>query len=84
MPRFLVILSRNPQFDTTQVEAHHEFLAALRDAGVLEMNGPFADGSGGAYLIQATDQASATDIAHADPLYTSGSSTLTIHEWQAH
>lgn len=83
MPRFLVLAMRTPTFDSAQGEAHQEFLAALRDAGVLEMTGPFADGTGGAYLLQAADYATATDIAHADPLHTSGSSTLTVYEWQA-
>lgn len=83
MPRFLVLAMRTPDFDSAQAEAHQEFLAALRDAGVLELTGPFADGTGGAYLLQAADLATATDIAHADPLHTSGSSTLTVHEWQA-
>jgi len=83
MTRFLVLAMRTADFDPAQAEAHHEFLAALRDAGVLEMTGPFGDGSGGAYLLQAQDLATATDIAHADPLHTSGSSSLTVYEWDA-
>ena len=47
------------------------------------MAGPFADRSGGAYLLWADSLEAATAIAHADPLHATGSSELVVHEWSA-
>jgi uncharacterized protein YciI len=46
------------------------------------MTGPFTDGTGGAYIVRAPNLAAATELAHSDPLHTTGSSTLTVHEWR--
>nr|WP_198149014.1 YciI family protein [Luteibacter yeojuensis] len=74
---------RNPGFQAAAGEAHQAFLAGLIERGLLELTGPFTDGSGGAYLLRAADLETATQIAHGDPLHVTGSSTLTIHEWRA-
>lgn len=60
--------------------------SSLRDLlvkNVLELFGPFTDKTGGAYLINAANLEEAKAIAHRDPVYTSGSSEMTIYEWDA-
>ena len=81
-PLYLVLAMRTPHFQAAAGEAHKAFLADLAEQGVLDATGPFTDGSGGAYLLRASDLASATELAHRDPLHTSGSSALTVHEWR--
>ncbi|KJV24903.1 hypothetical protein VI08_20115 [Luteibacter yeojuensis] len=83
MHLYLVMAMRNPGFQAAAGEAHQAFLAGLIERGLLELTGPFTDGSGGAYLLRAADLETATQIAHGDPLHVTGSSTLTIHEWRA-
>ena len=83
MPLFLVLLLRRPAVDPDAVAAHRDFLDALRADGALERAGPFADHSGGAYLLRAADLAAAQAIVARDPACTSGGWDITIHEWQA-
>ena len=83
MSRYLVTLMRTPDFQTDQLEPHRAFLDQLRGQGSLELAGPFTDGSGGAYLLQAESLDAARAIAFADPLYRSGSSRVTVLEWDA-
>jgi uncharacterized protein YciI len=83
MPRFLVLAMRQPGFDPSIGPAHHAYLDELRLAGKLEMTGPFADASGGAYLLLADDRAEAEALVAADPLAVSGLSLMTLYEWQA-
>ncbi len=83
MPLFLVMLIRRPGVDPAAVVAHRAFLDTLRAEGVLERSGPFADKSGGAYLIHAADLAAAQAIVARDPASTRGGWDITIHEWRA-
>ncbi|GAB2559969.1 YciI family protein [Rhodanobacter koreensis] len=83
MNRYLVILLRKPHVDPAMVSAHRDFLAELRAQGRNEMNGPFGDGSGGAYLLRANDLDEAMAIVQRDPAHTSGGWEITVHEWQA-
>lgn len=80
--RYLVVAMRRPAFDEAVVAPHLAFLDDLRARGQLAMTGGFADRSGGAYVLEnvaSLEQAQA--IVAADPLATTGSSDLTIHEW---
>jgi uncharacterized protein YciI len=79
---YLVMAMRTDAFQASAGEAHMQYLDDLTGRGLLELTGPFTGGSGGAYLLRTTDLAAATQIAHRDPLHTSGSSTLTVHEWR--
>ena len=80
--RYLVLAMRRPGFDEAVVGPHLAFLDALRDRGQLAMTGGFADRSGGAYVLEnVASLAEAQAIAAADPLATTGSSDLTVHEW---
>lgn len=83
MQRYLVITLRTEQFDPAVIEPHYAHLDKLRDRGLLELFGPFADKSGGAYLIRAKDMDEARAIAGSDPVHTSGSSKVTVYEWNA-
>ena len=79
---YLVLAIRKPAFQASAGEAHKTFLDGLIAKGALDTTGPFTDGTGGAYLLRAGSLEEATRIAHDDPLHTSGSSTLTVHEWR--
>ena len=81
MKRYLVLAMRKPEFTDAVVVPHLEFLGALRQAGQLEMTGGFSDKTGGAYVLQVESLAEAQAIADADPLVTTGSSVLTVYEW---
>lgn len=82
MNRYLVLLKRRPQLDPAVVPLHRQFLDELRAQGCNEMNGPFGDRSGGAYLLRAESLEEALAIVHRDPAYTSGGWDITVHEWQ--
>ena len=81
MKRYLVMAMRKPEFTEQVVAPHLEFLEQLRQAGQLEMTGGFSDKSGGAYVLQVESLQAAKAIAEADPLTTSGSSVVTVYEW---
>lgn len=82
MIRYLVMAMRRPSFDDAVIAPHLAFLDELRAAGLLEMTGGFSDRSGGAYVlvnVASLDEAKA--IAARDPLALTGTSDLTVHEW---
>ena len=83
MPRYLILALRKPAFDPALIAPHYAFLDALRARGCLELAGPFGDGSGGAYLIEADSLDAAQAIAFADPVHTTGASEVTVREWRA-
>jgi uncharacterized protein YciI len=83
MFRYLVMTVRTPQFQPSVIDAHYAFLERLRQQGQLELAGPFTDKSGGAYLIRAASLDEAKSLAFSDPVHTSGSSVVTVHEWNA-
>ena len=81
--KYLVLTIRKPQFDTSVVPAHYEFLQSLRDEGTLEQAGPFTDKSGGAYVIRADGLDEARMIAGRDPLAVHDCSEVTVWEWES-
>lgn len=83
MQRYLILTLRTERFDPAAIEPHYAHLDKLRERGVLELSGPFADKSGGAYLVRAQNLDEACAIAHSDPVHTSGSSKITVYEWNA-
>lgn len=83
MFRYLVMTVRTPQFQPSVIDAHYAFLERLRQQGQLELAGPFTDKSGGAYLIKAASLDEAQSLAFSDPVHTSGSSIVTVYEWNA-
>ncbi len=81
MKHYLVLTPRTPRLDPQVIAPHYAHLDALKARGVLEAFGPFTDKSGGAYLIRAESLEQAQAIAFADPVHASGSSQVTIREW---
>ena len=82
MIRYLVIAMRRPSFDDAVIAPHLAFLDELRAAGQLDMTGGFSDRSGGAYvLINVASLDEAKAIAARDPLTLTGTSDLTVYEW---
>lgn len=81
--RYLIMAMRTPRFQQSVVDAHKQFLAQLKADGVLELAGPFTDKSGGAYIVSAKDLEAARAIALSDPVHTSGSSEVSVYEWNA-
>ncbi len=84
MNRYLVMVIRRPHFDPDMVPLHLAFLDHLREQARVEPAGPFADTSGGAYLMHAADLTEARSIAESDPAHVSGGWEITVHEWHAH
>ena len=73
---------RRPSFDDAVIAPHLAFLDELRAAGQLDMTGGFSDRSGGACVlvnVAPLDEAKAT--AARDPLALTGTSDLTVYEW---
>jgi len=83
MKHYLVIAMRRPGFDPDVVAPHLAYLGDLHARGLLASSGGFADGSGGAYVLQGVDSlAEAQAIADADPLVLTGNSDLAVREWK--
>ncbi|WP_447730077.1 YciI family protein [Pseudoxanthomonas suwonensis] len=83
MKHYLVIAMRRPGFDPAVVAPHLAYLDDLHARGLLASAGGFADGTGGAYVLQGIDSlAEAQALADADPLARTGSSDLTVREWK--
>lgn len=83
MLRYLVTTFRTPEFQTSVIDAHYAFLDHLRQQGKLELAGPFADKSGGAYVIRAGSLEEARSLAFSDPVHTTRSSIVSVYEWNA-
>jgi uncharacterized protein YciI len=83
MKRFLVLTLRRPAFDPAVVAPHYAHLDRLREAGVLELAGPFPDKTGGAYVLRVETLEQAQALAFADPLHVSGASDVSVREWNA-
>lgn len=79
--RYLVMAMRRPGFNDEVIAPHLVFLDALRAEGKLEMTGGFSDKSGGAYVLRAASMEEAQALVATDPLTTSGSSVVTVYEW---
>lgn len=80
---YLVTTIRNPAFDPEVIPQHHAYLDELKASGELVMWGPFTDGVGGAYVLQAGSLDEAQSMAFTDPVHVSGASTVTVIEWDA-
>ena len=81
MRHYLVLTIRSANFQPDIIPAHKAFLDDLRAKDQLGFAGPFTDKTGGAYILRAHDLAEAESIAFADPVHTSQSSIVTVHEW---
>ncbi|MBH0774913.1 hypothetical protein IT779_01265 [Nocardia sp. NEAU-351] len=73
---------RTPAFDAAVIEPHRIFLQELLEEGRLCESGKFNDGSGGAYVIFAESLEAARALVSRDPVHLTGSSELTVYEWE--
>ncbi|WP_433709954.1 YciI family protein [Nocardia sp. CA-084685] len=80
--KYLVMAMRKSSFDPAVIEPHRQFLNELLERGQLVESGRFTDGTGGAYVIHAESLEAAREIAFTDPVHTTGSSELTVYEWE--
>jgi uncharacterized protein YciI len=60
---------------------HGRYMLDLYKRGVMSMAGRFADGSGGAMLFGADDDASAKAIVAADPAVVARTFTYELRQW---
>ena len=60
---------------------HGRYMLDLYKRGVMRMAGRFADGSGGAMLFGADDDASAQAIVAADPAVVAEAFTYELRQW---
>src|SRR6185295_10137537 len=60
---------------------HGSYMLDLYKRGVMRMAGRFADGSGGAMLFGADDDASAQAIVAADPAVVAETFTYELRQW---
>jgi uncharacterized protein YciI len=60
---------------------HGRYMLDLYRRGVMRMAGRFADGSGGAMLFGADDDAKAQAIVAADPAVVAGTFTYELRQW---
>lgn len=61
---------------------HFEYYLDLHRKGRLQAGGGFADGSGGAAIFEAEDDAAATAFLAADPAVVSGAFTYELKRWR--
>jgi uncharacterized protein YciI len=81
--RYLVTTFRTSQFQPSVIDEHYALLDPLRQQGKIELAGPFADKTGGAYLIKAASLDEARALAFSDPVHMTKSSIVTVYEWNA-
>ena len=60
---------------------HGRYMLDLYRRGIMRMAGRFADGSGGAMLFGAADDASAQAIVAADPAVVAATFTYELRQW---
>ncbi|HLK64812.1 MAG TPA: YciI family protein [Bryobacteraceae bacterium] len=60
---------------------HGRYMASLYSKGDLKIAGPFTDGSGGALVVNASDEAAAKSIVMKDPAVVSGVFVYELHPW---
>jgi uncharacterized protein len=86
-PSYLVIYRPGPRWlqgkplAEQPLREHGRYMLDLYKRGVMRLAGRFADGSGGAMLIGADDDASAQAIVAADPAVVAETFTYELRQW---
>jgi uncharacterized protein YciI len=86
-PSYLVIFRPGPRWlpgkplEEQPLREHGRYMLDLYKRGVMRLAGRFADGSGGAMLIGADDDASAQAIVAVDPAVRAGTFTYELRQW---
>lgn len=83
MNRYLILTTRKPEFNPSCLPDHYAYLDDLRKQDRVELAGGFSDKTGGAYILRAKDMEEAKNIVSGDPVHTTNSSLVTVHEWNA-
>jgi uncharacterized protein YciI len=77
--RFLVVIDyTDMEARARTLDAHRAYLAAARASGKVSESGPFADGKGGMYVLNAADERAAKAFVDDDPYYRDGKLNFTI------
>lgn len=63
------------------LQEHSRFLLALYEKRQLRLAGPFSDDTGGALVLEATDESQARTIVDADPAVIHAVFTYELHPW---
>jgi uncharacterized protein YciI len=84
MPQFIVISSPGKiELKSKELgDSHLDYLRKLKQEGKLEIAGRFTDGSGGLYILNASNLAEAEGMAERDPYNSSGYRIYTIKGWE--
>ncbi|MGQ0840326.1 YciI family protein [Actinokineospora sp.] len=62
--------------------AHRDYLRGLADTGQVLAGGPWADGTGGFFVVKVADRAELDAILAVDPYTTEGiAAERTVREW---
>ena len=86
-PSFLVVYRPGPKWlpdkplSEQPLREHGRYMLDLYRRGIMRMAGRFADGSGGAMLFGAADDADAQAIVAADPAVVAGTFTYELRQW---
>lgn len=62
--------------------AHLKYADDLYKAGRVLAAGPFVDGKGGLVIYECETDEEANQLAHNDPIVTSGARTVEVRAWQ--
>lgn len=68
--------------DESAIRAHVVWLRSLQSVGLLELAGPFVDGSGGMVILRVETAEQAAEIAAADPFVQRGLRRLELRPWE--
>ena len=63
------------------LQAHLEWAKRSAECGDLIFSGPAADKSMGIYLLRASTEAGAREIAERDPVISNGYCSYQLHDW---
>jgi uncharacterized protein YciI len=86
-PSYLVVYRPGPRWlpdkplSEQPLREHGRYMLELYQRGAMRLAGPFADGSGGAVLFGADDDASAQAIVEADPAVMAQTFAYQLRRW---
>jgi len=84
MPEFLIVsnLIVDRKLTAPYREEHREYLNNLKQENILILAGRFTNGKGGLYIISASSQKEAEEIAFGDPYHKNNLRSFSIVEWE--
>jgi uncharacterized protein YciI len=87
MQTYLIVYRPGPAWLSGQpisaqpLKGHGQFLLGLYQLGQLRLAGPFRDDTGGALVLEASNEEQARTIIQSDPAVADGVFTYTLHPW---